>query len=56
MRELHADTRRLDEVLEPVEFAITQDAESFPQVQDTPLRIAVSDRRIATAVRQRNRS
>ena len=33
----------MDEVLEPVEFAIAQDAESFHQVQDTPLRIAVAD-------------
>jgi len=33
----------VDEVLEPVEFAIAQDAESFHQVQDTPLRIAVAD-------------
>jgi hypothetical protein len=43
MREFHTDTRRVDEVLEPVEFAIAQDAESFHQVQDTPLRIAVAD-------------
>lgn len=43
MREFHTDTRRLDELLEPIEFAIAQDAESFHQVQDTPLRIAVAD-------------
>ncbi len=43
MRELQTDTRRVDEVLEPVEYAIAQDAESFHQVQDTPLRIAVAD-------------
>lgn len=43
MREFHTDTPRVDEVLEPVEFAIAQDAESFHQVQDTQLRIAVAD-------------
>jgi hypothetical protein len=43
MREFHTDTRRIDEVLEPIEFAIAQDAESYHQVQDTPLRIAVVD-------------
>lgn len=43
MREFHTDTRRQDEVLEPVEYAIAQDAESFHQVQGTQLRIAVAD-------------
>ncbi len=43
MREFHPDTRRVDAVLELVEFAIAQDAESFHQVQDTALRIAVAD-------------
>ena len=43
MREFHTATRRLDEVVEPVEYAIARDAESFHQVQDTPLRIAVGD-------------
>ena len=43
MRELHTDTRRIDEVLEAVESAIAQDAESFHLVQDTQLRIAVAD-------------
>ena len=43
MREFQTDTSRVDEVLEPVEFAIAQDAESFHQVQDTELRIAVAD-------------
>jgi len=33
MREFHTDAHRVDEVLEPVEFAIAQDAESFHQVQ-----------------------
>jgi hypothetical protein len=42
MREFHTDTVRVDEVLEPVEYAIAQDAESFHQVQDTQLRIAVA--------------
>jgi hypothetical protein len=43
MREFHLNTHRVDEVLEPVEFAIAQDAESFHQVQGTQLRIAVAD-------------
>jgi hypothetical protein len=43
MRELQPDTRRVDEVLEPVEYAIAQDAESFHQVQGTELRIAIAD-------------
>lgn len=43
MREFHTDARRVDEVLEPVEYAISQDAESFHQVQDIQLRIAVAD-------------
>ena len=40
MREFHTHARRVDEVLESIEFAIAQDAESFHQVQDTRLRIA----------------
>jgi hypothetical protein len=43
MREFPTDTRRVDEVLQPVEYAIAQDAESFHLVQGTPLRIAVAD-------------
>ena len=43
MREFRTDVRRVDEVLEPVEYAISQDAESFHQVQDTQLRIAMAD-------------
>lgn len=43
MREFHTDTLLVDEVLEPVEYAIAQDAESFHQVQDTQLRIAIGD-------------
>jgi hypothetical protein len=43
MREFHVDARRVDEALEPVEFAIGQDAESFHRVPDTQLRIAVAD-------------
>jgi hypothetical protein len=43
MRDFHPDAQRVDEVLEPVEYAIAQDAESFHQVQGTELRIAVSD-------------
>jgi hypothetical protein len=43
MREFHTDARRVDEALEPVEFAIARDAESFHQVPDTRLRIAVAD-------------
>ena len=43
MRGLHTDTRGVDEVLEPIEYAIAQDAESFHQIQDTELRIAVAE-------------
>jgi hypothetical protein len=43
MRDFRADTRRVDEVLEPVEYAIAQDAESFHQIQGTDLRIAIAD-------------
>jgi len=42
MREFHTDAHRVDEVLEPVEFAIARDAESFHQVQNTRLRLAVA--------------
>ncbi len=35
MREFQPKTRRVDEVLKPVEYAIAQDAESFHQVQGT---------------------
>jgi hypothetical protein len=42
MRELQPDPGRMDEALEPVEYAISQDAESFHHVQGTELRLAVS--------------
>ena len=42
MRELQPDPRRMDEALEPIEYAISQDAESFHLVQGTELRLAVA--------------
>jgi hypothetical protein len=32
----------MDEALEPIEYAISQDAESFHQVQGTQLRLAIA--------------
>ena len=43
MREFQPDIRRVDEALEPVEYAISQDAESFHRVQGTELRLAIAD-------------
>jgi hypothetical protein len=43
MRELQPDPRRMDEALEPIEYAISHDAESFHQVQGTQLRLAIAD-------------
>lgn len=42
MRELQPDPRHQDEALEPIEYAISQDAESFHQVQGTQLRLAIA--------------
>ena len=42
MRELQPDPRAMDEALEPIEYAISQDAESFHQVQGTELRLAIA--------------